>query len=322
MKKPTVFFVVFLLNSVLFAQTWKVEKLFVIEPGTKAGQVGPDLQSYQNPLRGDQDLAWGVSGLGIDQEGNLIFLDNVNRKLIFYTTSGKLVKEITNFGGSTGKGYPTGKIDFTGGAFVIQQHGLIFVYDGAPLTLMRIINPLYLGSKYHNTSRSINLGEDFFFLSDNALWYIPKAILKDSSPVDAPSGDTYLESLGITYKSGVFFKKDGGLLFNDFEYYQPLFLPNDTNSGEIGDYLGNWQNINVWIQGKIRVILGPIGSSTQMNRVVERPLSNSPQNIHYVLSKDGYIFFTAFSLKEGGTIVSRIDLHPFLEEKIKLEKTN
>lgn len=305
-----------------FSQEWKIEKSFFIPSGIGIGQIGPSLKDMTVPGRGDTDLPWGVSGIGTDGLGNIILLDNINKKLLVFTSTGKLVEEIQGIGGIFDNGYPFGIISESEEIILIHNKYSISTFDIQTKELLSYLNVRSYSESYRRFLYYTIFNKTAFYWNRQLLWCIPDILKPNSKPVELQSDHEILKKNGIEVRNGVYYLPNGELLFKNFSIYQLINIPEDVNKGIDGEFLGSWKGINVWINNKTDIILGPIGKTTQRKRVVDEKYLDFPVNIFYSLSSDGFVYFTVFSLTEGGTIVNRLDLRPFLDQKNKLEETN
>jgi hypothetical protein len=293
---------------------WKIEKSFFISSGIGRGQIGPSIKDRTVLGRGDTDQPWGVSGLGIDGSGNIILLDNMNKKLLIFTEKGKLIDEIQGIGGLFENGFPSGKI--------INVNNRILIYTAYSITVFdkQTKNQWYrniwqYGAPYDSAYLCSILDGTAFYWDRRFFWCIPDIFDPNSQPIELKLDHEILKKTGIKEKNGVYYLSNDELLFKNFSIYQSINSSVDVNKGIDGDFLGTWNGINVWINNGTDIILGPIGKASQMKRVIDETMFVVLANVFFSLSPNGYVYFTNYSVKQGGTIVSRLDLHPFLEEE-------
>lgn len=305
------------------AQDSDVERVFRIPSGEGKGEIGPKLQVYKDTIalgKGDIDQPWGVSGLGITPDNNLLILDNMNKKLVVFSPVGRMLQEFHGIGGEYPNGFPFGDVYQIDDTVVISDVFSFAVY--ARKNLMNYKNMRLFGEPFSYAIYYAIVNGTAYYWDEDVFWCIPDISDPESVPTELNPNHKLVKKNGIVITEGNYFLPDGELLFKDFSIYQPTKLPNDINEGITARYIGKWEGINVWIQGSANAIIGPIGPSTQRIELVSEEGSKNPTNIHFAVSSDGYIYFTEFSLDEGGTIVNRVDLRPFLAEKKKIEGKN
>lgn len=305
------------------AQEWKVARAFLIPSGEGKGEIGPTLQVYEDIIargKGDTDEPWGVSGLGINADNNLLLLDNMNQKLVVFSPVGEFIKEHQGIGGKYSRGFPFGDVFVMEDTVVISNRFSFTVY--AENKLENYKNLRQFGEFFRRAIYYTIIDATAYYWDSRVFWCIPDIADPNSTPVELKPDHELVKKNGIVLNNGKFYLPNGELLFKDFSIYQPAMLPNDINKGTTARYIGKWEDINVWIQGSSNAIIGPIGPSTRRIELVSEEGSKTPANNHFAVSSDGYIYFTEFSLDEGGTIVNRLNLRPFLEEKKKLEGRN
>lgn len=325
MRKLIFILLLIFVSGFVFCQEIKIQKLFLIPSGNNVGQIGPEIQLYKDAIlsgKGNPDTAWGVYGFGITSNNNLMLLDNFNQKTLIYSINGELVEELSGIGGSQNSGDPFGNMTEFGNYIIIDNLFSFSVFDIQSRELKRYQNIRRFGEPYRRATFYRIIDKTAYYWDRRLFWYVADISDPRSGPIKIEPEGEIISNLGISLNDGVYYLPGGEMLFKDFEFYQPIYIPNDINKGIAAKYIGTWENINIWIQGSTNAIIGPIGNSTHRIGLVGESYSKNPTNIHFVLSSEGYIYFTYFSIDEGGTVVNRLDLRPFFEEKQKLNDTN
>ncbi len=302
----TILFLLFTLfiTNFVFSVSPKIEKVFLLKFGSGKGEIGPPLKLIDG-LEGekDGDYALGVYGMGLDPSGNLVFLDDWNKKLVFYNRNGTFIKDILGINGNTAHGYAQGQITFEGDIVYIEDDYFLAMYNIHSKELINFINPMDFQDEFHDPDAYTRIGKSLFIYENGYLGFIRDLTKKNSLPITLSDNDKILNEFGIKKVNGFYFLADGNPLFRKFSYYDSIYFRGNVNSmakQSIGSWAGveYWQPPIVWGSKKLGIF----------DDIITTSKYGVWPNFSAVLTPDGFIYFTDPSLKDGGTWVKRLDV--------------
>lgn len=323
MKIVSFAFIFIFVGFSVFSQESTISLAFSIPMGIGQGEVGPKkdeiirLKNLPKPIS-FQD-SWGVKGIGIDQNGNVVVLDNYNKKLLYFTPSGKLIKEIEGIGGSLPDGQPMGIIKIVKNFLILLGDHSFTVYNLTTKELLNFVHLFRLSSPFPKYDYEYALIEtSMFFKGNGDFWWCPDVADKNSKIELLNINDIRLSKLNITELNSDLVV-DGKLpLIKDLYNYR-TYQSIENFQNYAGHFIGNFKGLNTWIGSGNNIFVGPIRNQLIKINVSSYISKNFDLNTYFEFSVDGFVYFTAFNSKTYQTNVYRLDLKPYLDQKNRSE---